>query len=64
MNKKCTFKLDTAGFRKEVLQSSGMLEASRSFASQKAGSGTHLKSFIGFDRAKTIVYPNTKEHPS
>ncbi len=57
------FVLDKAAFRRLVMQSSSMLQLTEKYARQKAGSDTHLKPFIGFDRAKTIIYPNTKEHP-
>ena len=58
------FELDHAAFRKNVLQADSMLEITKRYASQKAGNNTHLKPFIGFDRAKTIIYPNTRENPS
>lgn len=58
------FVLDTKAFRELVLQSPEMLSLTESEASKRAGSDEHLKSFIGFDRAKTIIYPNTKEYPS
>ena len=58
------FVLDTVAFRERVLQSQKMLEVTKRYAAEKAGENTHLKPFIGFDRAKTIIYPNTKEHPS
>lgn len=58
------FVLDTTAFRKLVLQSPEMLSLTESEAAKRAGSDEHLKSFIGFDRAKTIIYPNTKEYPS
>ena len=58
------FKLDKEAFRKEVLQSDAMLEITKSYAAKMAGGDTHIKPFIGFDRAKTIIYPNTKEYPS
>lgn len=58
------FKLDKAAFRTLVLQSPEMLALTTSEAKKQAGSDVHLKPFIGFDRAKTIIYPNTKEHPS
>ena len=58
------FELDKAAFRKLVLQSPEMLAATRKAAGQKAGPDTHLKSFIGYDRAMTIIYPNTTRHPS
>lgn len=61
---KTAFKLDKEAFRREVLQSDAMLEVTKAHARELAGDSTHLKPFIGFDRAKTIIYPNTMEHPS
>ena len=60
---KARFELNRAAFRKEVMQSNEMLKLTERYAEKLAGSKTHLKSFIGFDRAKTIIYPNTKENP-
>ena len=57
------FELDKAAFRKVVMQSPEMLAITEKYARTKSGSDTHLKPFIGFDRAKTIIYPNTKENP-
>lgn len=61
---KVQFELDTAAFRRLVLQSPEMLALTEREAQKRAGSDEHLKSFIGFDRAKTIIYPNTKEYSS
>lgn len=58
------FKLDTAAFGKLVMQSPEMLKMTENEARKKAGADTHLKPFIGFDRAKTIIYPNTVRNPS
>ena len=57
------FELDKAAFGREVLRSHEMLSLTKEYASKQAGADTHLKSFIGYDRAKTIIYPDTKEHP-
>ncbi len=57
------FKLDQAAFRSEVLQSSEMLNLTKEYAAKQGGKDTHMKPFIGYDRAKTIVYPNTKRNP-
>lgn len=46
-----------------ILKSEEMKKMVESVAKQKAGSNTHVKTFIGFDRAKSIIYPNTKENP-
>lgn len=61
MNNK--FKLDTTAFRKEVLQADWMKSFIEAEAQRQADSDSHIKSFIGFDRAKAIIYPNTKENP-
>lgn len=57
-----TFKLDSQAVRTEILQASFMESFIRQEAQKQAGADTHLRSFIGYDRAKTIIYPNTKEH--
>ena len=58
------FELDKAGFRKAVLQSQEMLSLVTSKAQARSDSKHHIKPFIGSDRAKAIIYPNTKENPS
>ncbi len=58
------FVLDYAAFRQLVLQSPEMRALTEREAQKRAGTNTHLKPFIGYDRAKTIIYPNTKEYPS
>lgn len=60
---KVKFELDTAGVRKNILQADYMFEYVKKTANSKSGSDQHIKPFIGFDRAKAIIYPNTKEHP-
>jgi len=57
------FVLDTDGLRTEVLQADWMKDYIESEARSQADSDSHVVSFIGFDRAKAIIYPNTKEHP-
>lgn len=59
---KVTFELDKTGVRKCVLQSQEMLEYITGEANRRSGKDQHVKPFIGFDRAKAIIYPNTKEH--
>jgi hypothetical protein len=56
-------KIDRTEIRK-MLQSQEMLEMVKQAAAGKTDSEHHTKPFIGFDRAKVFVYPNTKEHPS
>ena len=60
---KIKFELDKAGVRKCILQSEEMLNYVTAQANTKCGNDQHVKPFIGFDRAKAIIYPNTKEHP-
>lgn len=55
--------LDTNAIKTEILQADWMLTFIESEADKRAGSGEHVKPFIGFDRAKAIIYPDTKEHP-
>lgn len=59
---KVKFELDKAGVKKCILQSSEMLAHVTQQANNRCGSGQHVKPFVGFDRAKAIIYPNTKEH--
>lgn len=33
-------------------------------AEEMATKDQHILTFIGFDRAKSIIYPNTRKHPS
>lgn len=56
-----TFKLDKAGV-KRLLQSEETLKLCEDIANSKKSSDEHIKSFVGFDRAKAIIYPNTKEY--
>lgn len=56
------FKLDKKAVKKEILQSDWMMDFIQKEADKKSGSDTHVKGFIGYDRAKAIIYPNTKEY--
>lgn len=58
------FELDKGAFRRQVLQSQGMLTLVTNKAQSMSDSSHHIKPFIGFDRAKAVIYPNTKENPS
>lgn len=60
---KNVFRLNTSAFRKEVLQADWMKTFMESEATKIADQDSHIKAFIGFDRAKAIIYPNTKENP-
>ena len=57
-----SFKLDENGVKKEILQADWMKAFIEKEAEKQADSDSHVKSFVGFDRAKAIIYPNTKEH--
>lgn len=59
MNK---FKLDKKGVRSEILQADFMKKFIEQEANKKADSNSHIKTFTGYDRAKAIIYPNTKEN--
>ena len=54
--------MSTKAFKKEVLQSDWMKTFIEEEANKQADADSHVKTFIGFDRAKAIIYPNTKEH--
>lgn len=58
---KVEFKLDSKGVR-AMLQSDMMLPVIEKYAQKKAGADTHIKTFVGFDRVKSIIYPNTENH--
>lgn len=49
--------------RKNLLQADWMLAEMKSQAQGIAKENTHIKAFIGFDRAKAIIYPNTSRYP-
>ena len=57
------FELDTNSFKINVLQADWMLDYVESEAQARAGADEHVKAFIGYDRAKAIIYPDTKENP-
>lgn len=54
------YKPNNAGIR-ALLQSSEMLALTEQYASGRAGADGETKSFIGFDRAKTIVYSTGRD---
>lgn len=59
---KIKFELDKVGVRKCILQSQEMLACVTTEANKLCGKDQHTKPFVGFDRAKAIIYPDTKEH--
>lgn len=59
---KIEFELDIQGVRKEILQADWMNDFIAKEAKKICPSDKHIKSFIGYDRAKTVFYKNTKEH--
>lgn len=58
---KTKFELNTSAVRSEILQASWMLDFVENEALKQCGPDEHIKSFIGFDRAKAIIYPDRKE---
>lgn len=54
------FVKNDAGIR-DTLQSPEMLALTEQYARDRAGADGEIKSFIGFDRAKTIIYSSNKE---
>ena len=54
------YKPDKAGITK-LLQSEDMKALTEKYARGRGGSDADMKSFIGFDRAKTIIYSSNKE---
>ena len=54
------YKPNDAGIR-ALLQSNEMLALTESYASQMGASGDDMRPFIGFDRAKTIIYSTDRE---
>lgn len=54
------FKPNNAGIR-AFLQSPAMQTLCESYARDRAGADGEIKSFVGFDRAKSIIYSSSKE---
>jgi hypothetical protein len=54
------YKPNDSGIR-ALLQSDEMLALTESYASQMGASGEDMKPFIGFDRAKTIIYSTDRK---
>lgn len=54
------FKLNYKGVRTQILQANYMKSYIEKEAQSRCGSDEHIKSFIGVDRAKSIIYPNRK----
>lgn len=48
---------------KAILQSEEMKSEVERVANNERKSDTHVKSFIGYNRAKAFIYPNTKRNP-
>lgn len=47
-----------------ILKSQEMLALTEQYAQERAGVDGELKPFIGYDRAKTIIYSTGKERKS
>lgn len=60
---KYSFKIDIKGVRQNILQADWMKTYISELANSQAGADSHVKSFMGYDRAKAIIYPNTKGNP-
>ena len=58
---KCKFEINERGLIK-TLQSKEMLDLTREYA-EKVHPGKEYKSFVGYDRAKTIVYDKKSGKP-
>lgn len=54
------FKKNSAGIRR-LLQSEAMKQITEKYARGRGGAEAEMKSFVGFDRAKTILYTSNKE---
>lgn len=61
MSKKVKVKLIKKGVG-ELLKSQEMQNECKRLANAEATSDQHIKSFVGFSRAVSIIYPNTKKH--
>lgn len=59
---KVKIKLNTKAIG-NILKSEEMKQYVESVANQQKDSDSHIKTFVGFDRAKSFIYPNTKRHP-
>lgn len=60
--KKVEVKLNRKGVG-QLLKSDAVKQMVEGYAHSQGGADTHIKSFVGFDRAKAIIYPNTKDNP-
>lgn len=58
------FKFNASAVKTEILQADWMKSFIETEAKKKADADQHIKSFVGFDRVKAFIYPNTREHPS
>lgn len=47
---------------KALLKSNEMLNLCESLAEKRKAPDQHVKSFIGFDRAHAIIYPDTEDN--
>lgn len=46
-----------------LMKSQEMQTECERVAKAQASSNEHIKSFVGWDRAVSMIYPNTKKHP-
>lgn len=62
MSDRVKVKLDFNGVQKEILKADYMLNYVTDVANSRCGADEHIKPFKGFDRAKAIIYPNTRRY--
>lgn len=46
-----------------LLKSAEVKDMVAKVAEGKSSNDQHVKTFVGFDRAKSIIYPNTRKNP-
>lgn len=62
MSKRVKIELNSKGVG-ELLKSQEMREECERVAQSQASSNQHIKSFVGWQRAVAMIYPDTKKHP-
>lgn len=64
---KVRFELDIDGVRDNILNAEFTLAECKKYAEEEAqksyGSNYHMLNFKGIQRAHSMAFPNTKEHP-
>lgn len=59
---KVEIELNKKGIR-SLLKSNEVKEYVENKAKTMVDADSHMKSFVGYDRANVFIYPNTKRHP-